>query len=83
MSMPFSRPVRNRIDIMPDEYRAAASNLFALFKLATAMVVLNLVVPFSRETFNGHFLPAIAVFSLAGALSLSRRLFGPRCVGSA
>ena len=80
MSTPFSRPVRNRINIMPDEYRAAASNLFALFKLASAMVVLNLVLPFSRETFHGHFLPAIVVFSLAGALSLARRLFGPRNV---
>lgn len=80
MSLLFSRPVRNRVELTPDEHRAAAGCLLAQFRLACAMVVLNLMVPFSRETFRGHFLPAIMVFALACLVSLTRRLLGPRSV---
>jgi hypothetical protein len=78
MATLFVRPIRSRIELTPEEKLDAFKNAAAQYRLGCVMVVLNLVFPFSGETFGYYVLPTIVMFALACAISLTRRLLWPR-----
>lgn len=74
----FTRPIRNRTELTPDEKLDALKNAANQYRLGAVMVVVNLVFPFSGETFGYYFVPTIAMFALACGISVFRRLLWPR-----